>query len=163
MAGDPPLEQVVTRTLEAGLRGGEEGRFKMECRLVSQREPQRHSIRGVGTDGLWLFQELWQTRREGLERRPERESGVSILGAVIHFLVRPIRAREQVNGESNSTSDATLRGLEGLIEIKPGARIPLIPQHLLKAFADLQATSKLSLNFEVVGSSSAFARGNENN
>jgi outer membrane receptor protein involved in Fe transport len=53
--------------------------------------------------------------------------------------------------------------LEGTIQIQPGARIPLIPQHLLKAYLDLQATSKLSMDLGLVAVSRSYARGNENN
>src|SRR5262245_5839886 len=35
---------------------------------------------------------------------------------------------------------AEAEGLEGLIEIDPGARIPLIPRHIFKAYTDFQAT-----------------------
>ncbi len=70
-----------------------------------------------------------------------------------------------MNGSSNSTNDsaATAKGLAGTIGIQPGARIPLIPPHLFKLFADLQATAKFSLNLGLVAVSSAYARGNENN
>ena len=47
--------------------------------------------------------------------------------------------------------------------INAGAKIPLIPQHTFKLFADWQATQKWSLNFGAQALSSAFARGNENN
>jgi outer membrane receptor protein involved in Fe transport len=73
------------------------------------------------------------------------------------------QSEEEVNGASNSSSDAEAPGLEGLIEIEPGAKIPLIPQHMFKLFADWQATEKLSLNFGVLALSSSYARGNENN
>ena len=55
------------------------------------------------------------------------------------------------------------RDSEGAIRIPPGARIPLIPQNMLKAFADLRATSKLSVDLGLVALSSSYARGNENN
>jgi outer membrane receptor for ferrienterochelin and colicin len=53
--------------------------------------------------------------------------------------------------------------MDGLIQLQPGDRIPLIPQHLLKAFADFQATKKLSLDLDFVAVSRSYARGNENN
>jgi len=42
-------------------------------------------------------------------------------------------------------------------------RIPLIPQHILKAYARLQATRKLSGDLGFVAVSTSYARGNENN
>src|SRR6185295_11970965 len=42
-------------------------------------------------------------------------------------------------------------------------RIPLIPRHLLKAFADFQVTRKLAIDLGFEAVSRSFARGNENN
>ena len=55
------------------------------------------------------------------------------------------------------------KGLDGTIEIRPADRIPLIPRHMLKVFADLTITSRLSLDLDLVAVSSSYARGNENN
>ncbi len=41
--------------------------------------------------------------------------------------------------------------------------MPFIPAHLLKVYADIQVTSRLSLNLNLIAVSSSFARGNENN
>ena len=57
----------------------------------------------------------------------------------------------------------TARGLDGDIEIDPGARIPQIPQHLLKVYADVQVTSKFPVDLSFNAVSSSYARGNENN
>ena len=163
MAGDPPLEQVVTRTLEAGLRGGEEGRTRWNVGWF--RGENRNDILFVSSEqtGFGYFKNFGRTRREGLEAEVIARIWRFNLGSGYTFLNATYQSEEQVNGESNSSSDAKASGLEGLIEIDPGARIPLIPRHLLKVFADLQATSKISVNFEVIASSSSFARGNENN
>lgn len=64
------------------------------------------------------------------------------------------------------TNDAALRGvpgIEGAIQIEPGNRIPLTPQHMVKAFADIRINSKLSADLGFKGFSDSFARGNENN
>jgi outer membrane receptor protein involved in Fe transport len=53
--------------------------------------------------------------------------------------------------------------MEGVIRIQPGDQIPLIPHHMLKAFAALQATKNLSIDLNFVAASTSYARGNENN
>jgi outer membrane receptor protein involved in Fe transport len=53
--------------------------------------------------------------------------------------------------------------MDGVIQIQPGDRLPLIPRHLLKAFADAQITRKLSADLDLVAVSGSYARGNENN
>ena len=54
-------------------------------------------------------------------------------------------------------------GLEGVIEIERGDRMPFIPRHMIKVFADFQITRAFAVDVDVVGVSSSFARGNENN
>ena len=53
--------------------------------------------------------------------------------------------------------------MDGVIQIQPGDRIPLIPLHMFKAFADAQITRKLSADLDFIAVSSSYARGNENN
>jgi outer membrane receptor protein involved in Fe transport len=53
--------------------------------------------------------------------------------------------------------------LEGVIQVRPGNRIPLIPQHLFKAYADYQFTSAFSAGLNMIAAGSSYARGNENN
>ena len=88
------------------------------------------------------------------------------MGASYTFLDATFQSPEEVNGSSNSTNEEAVggvRGVEGSIEIEPGARIPLVPRHLFKGFVNLQATARLSLDFGLVAVSSSYARGNENN
>jgi len=163
MAGDPPLQQVVTRTFEAGLRGGQETRFSWN--LGWFRGENRNDILFVASEqtGFGYFKNFGKTRRQGLEADLNARIGRLSVGGGYTFLDATYQSEEEVNGESNSSSDAEAPGLEGLIEIEPGAKIPLIPQHQFKLFADWQTTEKLSLNFGVLALSSAYARGNENN
>jgi outer membrane receptor protein involved in Fe transport len=88
------------------------------------------------------------------------------LGGNYTFVSATYQSPETVDGSSNSTNDSASGGspgMDGLIQVQPGDRIPLIPQHLLKAFADFQATKKLSLDLDFVAVSRSYARGNENN
>ncbi|MBS1808340.1 MAG: TonB-dependent receptor [Acidobacteria bacterium] len=163
MTGDPPLQQVVTRTFEAGLRGGQESRLSWN--LGWFRGENRNDILFVASEqtGFGYFKNFGKTRRQGIEADLNARIGRVSVGGGYTFLVATYQSEEEVNGESNSSNDAEAPGLEGLIEIEPGAKIPLIPQHMFKLFADWQATEKLSLNFGVLALSSSYARGNENN
>jgi outer membrane receptor protein involved in Fe transport len=166
MAGDPPLRQVVARTWEAGLRGGWE-------RIVNWsvgwfRADNRDDILFVASNqtGFGYFKNFGETRRQGLEVDLNSRIRRLSLGGGYTFLEATYQSPETVDGSSNSVNDAAAaggKGLDGTIRIQPGARIPLVPRHMLKAFADLQATAKLSLDLGMVALSSAYARGNENN
>ena len=88
------------------------------------------------------------------------------MGGNYTFVSATYQSPETVDGSSNSTNDSASGGspgVDGLIQVQPGDRIPLIPQHLLKAFADFQATKKLLLDLGFVAVSRSYARGNENN
>lgn len=163
MAGDPPLQQVVARTFEAGLRGWQESRVSWNIGWF--RGENRNDILFVASEqtGFGYFKNFGKTRRQGLEADINTRVWRFSLGGGYTFLDATFQSEEDVNGESNSSSDAEAPGLEGLIEIEPGARIPLIPRHMLKLFADLQATPNFSVNFGVLALSGAYARGNENN
>ena len=65
MAGDPPLEQVVTRTWEAGVRGRLERGVNWSAGWFRADNRQRHPVRGVEADRLRLFQELRQDAAAG--------------------------------------------------------------------------------------------------
>lgn len=166
LAGDPPLQQVVTRTVEAGLRGGVEGKWNWNAGWF--RADNRQDILFVASEqtGFGYFKNFGKTRRQGMKFDVNGQLWRVGLGSSYTFLDATFQSPEEVNGSSNSTNEEALggvRGVEGLIEIEPGAQIPLIPQHMFKAFANLQATTKLSLDFGLIALSGTYARGNENN
>jgi outer membrane receptor protein involved in Fe transport len=165
MAGDPPLDQVVTRTVEGGIRGTY-ARFAWYAGAF--RAENRDDILFVTSEqtGFGFFKNFGRTRRQGLELGARSQVGRVTFGAGYTFLRATFESEETVNGESNSTNDAAEEGepgLEGVIEIEPGDRLPFIPQHLLKVFGDVQVTKRLSVDLDLVASGGSFARGNENN
>jgi outer membrane receptor protein involved in Fe transport len=165
LAGDPPLEQVVTRTWEGGARGASHG---VNWNAGVFRGDNHHDILFVISDqtSFGFFKNFGETRRKGLELGANSRIGRVTVGAGYTFLSATYESEEAVNGESNSTNDAARDGepgLEGEIEIEPGDRIPLIPRHLFKANADVQITPRLSVGIDLIAISSSFARGNENN
>ena len=165
MAGDPPLDQVVTRTTEAGARGSYRG-TSWSSGLF--RAGNHDDILFVLSEqsGFGYFRNFGETRRTGIELSAHRRFGRFSLGSGYTFLAANYESEESVNGESNSTNDTAAAGgpgLEGAIEIEPGDRIPLMPRHVFKAYGDVQIGSRVSLDVDVVAVSSSFARGNENN
>ncbi|MCI0661516.1 MAG: TonB-dependent receptor [Acidobacteria bacterium] len=163
MTADPPLNQVVTRTFEAGIRSTSESRLSWNIGWF--RGENCNDILFVSSvqTGFGFFRNFGKTRREGLEAGINTGIWRFSLGGSYTLLNATYQSQEHVNGFSNSASDAEARGLEGAIVIEPGARIPLTPKHMFKLFADLRATSKFTINFGVLALSSSIARGNENN
>lgn len=165
MAGDPPLDQVVTRTVEAGLRGAR-GRFSWHGGVFQARNDDDILFVASEQTGFGYFRNVDRTRRQGAEAGARVQAGRVSLGAEYTFLSATFQSEETVNGESNSTNEAALEGepgLEGAIDVEPGNQIPLIPRHLLKVFADVQVHRRVDVHLNVVGTGPSFARGNENN
>ena len=163
MAGDPPLKQVVVRTIEAGVRGRLESKINWSAGWFFAQNQNDILFVASGQTGFGYFKNFGETRRTGFQVDGNTRIGRVSFGGGYTFLNATYQSPEEVIGSSNSTSSAAAPGLDGEIDIKPGNRIPLIPQNMLKAFADVQVTSKLLVDVSAIGLSGAYARGNENN
>ncbi len=162
MAGDPPLNQVVTRTLEAGLRGKAEG---VQWNAGVFRAQNRDDILFVADNqaGYGYFKNFGQTRRQGLELGASSKIGKLNVGVQYTWLDASYQSAETVNGSSNSSNDGGAPGQDGTIAIRAGDKIPLIPRQMLKLYADFALSPDVMLNVDMVAISSSLARGNENN
>ncbi len=155
LTGDPPLEQVVTRTWDAGVRGGRGG---VSWNAGVFRAANTNDLLFVASTqtGFGYFKNFGETRRQGVELGMNLRAS-RVAGAVNYaFTDATYQTDEILNSESNSTN----RG--GTIAIHAGDRLPLIPRHTAKLYADIRATAKLSIDADVVSTSGAPARGNEN-
>lgn len=167
MAGDPPLEQVRTRTIEAGVRGGgAEQRWRWSAGYF--RTVNRDDILFVASEqtGFGYFKNFDRTRRQGLELEGTFRAGRRLqFGGGYTLLDATFQSAEEVNGTGNSSNEDAqegARGFESTIEIEPGNRIPLLPRQQAKAWMDLQVTERLSVDLSMNAFSGAPARGNEN-
>ncbi len=163
MTGDPPLRQVVTRTFEAGVRGGRENSLTWNAGWFRAQNNDDLLFVASEQTGYGYFKNFGRTRRQGAEAGIDGRVWHLNLGGEYTFLDATYQSREIINGSGSSASNADSRGLDGNIQVVPGDRIPLVPRHMLKAFADLQATKHLSVDLGLVAISKSYARGNENN
>ena len=76
MAGDPPLDQVVTRTFEGGARGHFRG-VSWNAGVFGASKSRRHPVCHVRPDGPRLFQELWRNAPAGDRARRKPSSDES--------------------------------------------------------------------------------------
>ncbi len=166
LAGDPPLQQVVTRTVEAGVRNTAESRLNWSAGWFRATNDNDLLFVASTVTGNGYYKNFGQTLREGVELHLSGRIGRVALGGNYTFLKAAYESPETVEGSSNSTNDSAMAGspgMDGLIQIQLGDRIPLMPAHLFKAFADAQITRKLSADLDFLAVSSSYARGNENN
>ncbi len=166
MAGDPPLNQVITRTFDAGFRGSLTKELQWSAGVF--RAENKNDILFVADDqsGFGYFKNFGKTRRQGFELGLNGKQGNLNFGANYTWLDATYQSKETVNGGGNSSNQSALNGepgVEGNIQITPGNRIPLIPRHMLKLSADFAATPAITINASMVAISGVLARGNENN
>ena len=162
LVSDPPLKQVVTRTIEAGVRGTLESNLRWNAGWF--RGENYNDLLFVASEqtGYGYFTNFGQTRRQGAEANISDKIGKLTLGGNYTFLDATYQSSQTIDGGSNSANDGG-PGMDGNITLQPGDRIPQTPRNILKAFAEYQPTAKISmdLDFDAVGRS--YARGNENN
>jgi outer membrane receptor protein involved in Fe transport len=163
-AGDPPLKQVVATTFETGVRGRS---GSLIWNLGVFRTDSRDDILFVADNasGFGYFRNFGKTRRQGLEAGLATSFAGVAFGANYTYLDVTYRSSELVNGAANSSNEEAesgFPGVEGNIAIKSGDRIPLIPRHVLKVFADVPVSAQWSFGADVTAVSSSLARGNEN-
>jgi outer membrane receptor protein involved in Fe transport len=163
MAGDPPLDQVVTKNIEAGVRGVIGERVLWNAGVFSARNHEDILFVADDQAGFGYFRNFGETRRQGGELGVRARAGQFTLGANYSFLDATYRTEELVNGEGNSSNDGEAPGFEGNIEIEPGDRIPLTPRHIFKSFVQWEVTPTFSLDADAITVAGSYARGNENN
>lgn len=162
LAGDPPLRQVIARTLVAR---ASLSRSQWSLAVSAFSTQSHDDILFVSDDisGFGYFRNFGRTRRQGIEVQGDARLGRWTLDASYTFLNATFRSPETVGGAANSSNDAGAPGFEGSIKIAPGDRLPLVPRHLFKAQLAWAPREWISLNLDMVAVSGAYARGNENN
>ncbi len=166
MAGDPPLHQVVSKTVEAGYRGQLEGRARWSVGIFRAQNHNDIMFVSAPQTGFGYFKNFGETRRQGVETDFNTTIRRVTLGVNYTLLDATFQSLEHVNGSANSTNADALAGLPGRessITVIKGNHIPLAPRHMGKAYADIQVTSKFSVNLNMNAFGNSFARGNENN
>lgn len=164
-AGDPPLKQVVTTTVEAGLRGAA-GSLSWNAGVF--RADNRDDLLFVADDtaGFGYFRNFGQTRRQGLELGLAWQiSPRWAVGGNVTLLDATYRSPESVGGGSNSSNASAgdgLPGVDGEIEIRPGDRIPLVPRQMGKLFIEWKPDARWGVNLDLQATGRSVARGNEN-
>ena len=98
--------------------------------------------------GFGYFRNFGETQRQGFELGINGQRGRVYFGTGYTFLSATFQSEETVNGESNGSNSEAEEGepgLEGTIDIEPGDRMPFVPRHMIKAFADVRITDALWL------------------
>ena len=155
---DPPLQQVVARTLEIGLRGqfGSGHWHAGWFRTVSDDDILFISAGRLTNEGF--FANVGQTRRQGVELNLSGGED-SRLNWFTNYTVIDATFRKSFTVSSPSNPAA----IGGEIPVQVGDRLPLVPDRLLKAGIAATLGADWTLRAELLASSGAYLRGDEGN
>ena len=165
MQSDPYLKQVVTRSIEAGVRGRERN-LQWSAGLFSATSQDDILFIGTSTSAGY-FTNFGRTRRSGGEFSLSARQG-STQWQASYTRLRAVYASSACllspnNSSRGQSSACTSNGQNDEILISPGQRIPGISEHALKLSVLWGFTERWTLHAELLGFSSQYARGNENN
>jgi outer membrane receptor protein involved in Fe transport len=155
---DPPLEQVVAKTFEAGVRGDwDAGRWHAGVfRTTNDDDILFISAGALTNEGF--FDNVGETRRDGLEANLSGSAGERLTWS-LDYTYLDATFRDDFAVMSPNHPEA----VDGEIDVESGDRLPLIPEQLLKAGVRFAATDKLTFGADVLASSGAHFRGDEGN
>jgi iron complex outermembrane recepter protein len=174
LAADPPLKQVIARTFELGARGRLAGDVRWNAGVFQTTNTD--DILFVGTTtSAGFFTNFGSTRRRGLELGMSGSAGALQWSAAYSFVRASFESGACIVSENNSSrgtapecspedpgSPGTFLG-DDLIAVRPGERIPGIPEHSVKLALGLALAARLQIGADLVAFSSQYVRGNENN
>ena len=157
---DPPLEKVVSRTLEAGARGrhGEHLSWSAAAYRTDLDDDIQFVSSGGAATNAGYFQNVGRTRRQGLELAAAGRWGRLSASARYGYTDATYQAAFAENSPVNTSADAT-----GAIQVRSGDRIPGIPRHSLKLRLGCDLTAQWHVGASLLLAGSIHARGDENN
>jgi len=161
LVADPPLKQVVSRTVDAGLRGTKELNIgTLEWKIGGFRATNSDDIMAIPSpvlQGFGYFQNVGSTRRQGIEAEAKLRSATLQLHA--SYALVDARFLDALQVSSNSPfADAN-----GNIQILPGNVIPSVPRHRIKAGFDYSITDAFKVGGDALFVSSQYYAGDGSN
>lgn len=161
MQSDPYLKQVVTRTVEAGLRG-QSGALKWNAAAFTA--DNHDDILFVGTStSQGYFTNFGRTRRSGVQFDLSAQQDSLNWRAGYSYVNATYRSSACLLSPNNSARGLDARCAADDIHVQPGNRLPGIPLHSLKLGADYALNERWLLIADAMGFSRQYVRGNENN
>jgi iron complex outermembrane receptor protein len=161
LVSDPPLQQVVARTREAGLRGNiNTAGGRDDWKLGLFRTDSENDIIQVASvlQGRGVFQNVPGTRRQGLEAGAQYQTPQYLVYANYAFVDATYQFTGLLASPNNPSADEN-----GNVLVTPGKQIPGIPRHQVKGGVDYFVTPQLKLGTDVIWVSSQWYVGDDAN
>jgi outer membrane receptor protein involved in Fe transport len=161
LVADPPLKQVVSRTIEAGFRGTKDLNIgTLGWKVGAFRATNADDILAIPSpelQGFGYFQNVGRTRRQGIEAQVNLTSKTLQLYASYALVDARFLDALQV-GSHSPFADAN-----GNVQVLPGNRIPAIPRNRIKAGIDYSVTDALKIGGDALFVGSQYFVGDESN
>jgi outer membrane receptor protein involved in Fe transport len=156
---DPPLEQVVAKTWEAGVRGdlaGVNWHFGL-FQTINEDDILFISAGALTNEGY--FDNVGETERQGIE--------VNLNGSLVEnrldWFFAYTRLKATFRDDITLPSPNSPFAVDGEISVSSGDRLPGLPENLLKAGLTYRFNSSFSIGTDLQYSSSIVLRGDEAN
>jgi outer membrane receptor protein involved in Fe transport len=160
MASDPPLDQVVSKTYDFGMRGQVTDNLKWNAsvyRTINHNDI--HFINSSSYSGaLGYFDNVGRTKRQGLDLGLTGSIEKLSFKAGYSFISAKYDSDLELINEVNSSANA-----DGVISVRKGNYLAGIPKHQFKLRLQYNITPQWSIGSNVVAYSDQFVHGNENN
>jgi outer membrane receptor protein involved in Fe transport len=163
---DPPLQQVVSRSIELGVRGKQrlvpKGSIEYSLAAFGSRNANDILFIAGSRVGTGYFQNSGTTQRVGGEASVGGTVGKVRAFANYQLLRATFEDRLTLPGLNNPNAVQGPLG-EPVITVEPGDSIPGMPVHTAKVGATVEAAKGLTLGLTSIMSSSIWYRGDEAN
>jgi len=161
LVSDPPLKQVVSHTVEAGLRGtGDLSIGTLNWKFGAFRADNTDDILSIPSNitGFGYFQNVGSTRRQGIEAEVSLKSNKVQVNASYTFIDARFLDSITLGSPNSPFADAN-----GNIQVMPGNQIPAVPRNRLKAGIDYAVTDAFKVGGDALFVTSQYFAGDESN
>ncbi len=161
-AGDPNLQQVVSHTVEAGLRSQirpSDG-TTLSADIAFFRSTLDNDIAFVNSpiQGRGFFENVGTTLRQGVDINLRLKSERLLVWLGYSFIDATFQSGFTVSSPNNPAADAN-----GNIQVQPGNHLPGIPTNLIKLGVDYQLTDAWTIGGTGIAASGRYLFGDEAN
>jgi len=149
LQADPFLKQVVSQTIEVGMRWKNERNYSLAVSAYTTNNKNDILFKPSTTAGMGYFENFSKTRYQGVDLSASKSWGVWSLRTQYSYLYATYQ------------DTASLMSGDRIMSITPGTRMAGLPMNTLKLHLDWRASEKLSLGATTVSTSRLITQGNE--
>lgn len=157
MAGDPPLDMVVSKTFEGGVRGKLTSTMGYSASLYRTQNTDDIQFIASSSTGAGYFDNVGKTRRVGGDFGLDGAFGKFRWFAGYSYVKATYESEFDLVNEVNNSA------VGDEIHVSKGDNIPGIPRHQFKFRGEWEALPQWTLGTNIVAFSDQYAHGNENN